>query len=62
MPYEEELGQHPTIEMMQENVVEKKLRPRIPHEWRQHGVGRVSMFFISTKSKNESLCDLCLDF
>ena len=38
MPYEEELSQHPTIEEMQENVVEKKIRPKILHEWRQHSV------------------------
>lgn len=38
MPYEEEIGQHPTIEEMQDAVVDKKIRPRINHEWTQHPV------------------------
>lgn len=36
LPFESELGLHPSLEQMQENVVMKKLRPRIPDEWRAH--------------------------
>lgn len=36
LPFEMELGSHPTLEEMQENVVMKKLRPRIYDHWRNH--------------------------
>ncbi|XP_058127838.1 activin receptor type-2A-like [Anopheles ziemanni] len=36
LPFETELGPHPTLEEMQENVVTKKLRPRIFDPWRNH--------------------------
>ncbi|XP_052861240.1 activin receptor type-2A [Anopheles cruzii] len=36
LPFEAELGPHPTLEEMQENVVMKKLRPRIFDAWRNH--------------------------
>lgn len=36
LPFETELGLHPTLDQMQENVVMKKLRPRIPEHWRSH--------------------------
>uniref|UniRef100_A0AAG5DVI6 Serine/threonine-protein kinase receptor n=1 Tax=Anopheles atroparvus TaxID=41427 RepID=A0AAG5DVI6_ANOAO len=36
LPFETELGPHPTLEEMQENVVMKKLRPRIFDPWRNH--------------------------
>ncbi|XP_050087772.1 activin receptor type-2A [Anopheles aquasalis] len=36
LPFESELGPHPTLEEMQENVVMKKLRPRIYESWRNH--------------------------
>ena len=38
LPFEEEIGLHPTIEAMQDAVVEKKLRPKIRGEWRAHKV------------------------
>lgn len=38
LPFEAELGSHPTLEEMQENVVTKKLRPRIYDHWRNHNV------------------------
>ena len=38
MPYDEELSQHSTLEEMQANGVEKKIRPKIMHERRQHSV------------------------
>ncbi|XP_037047421.1 activin receptor type-2B isoform X2 [Bradysia coprophila] len=36
LPFETELGIHPSVEEMQENVVTKKMRPRIPEHWRSH--------------------------
>lgn len=36
LPFEEEVGQHPTLEDMQESVVQRKVRPTIPDSWRKH--------------------------
>lgn len=36
LPFEAELGSHPMLEEMQENVVTKKLRPKIYDHWRNH--------------------------
>ncbi|XP_059622006.1 activin receptor type-2A isoform X2 [Phlebotomus argentipes] len=36
LPFETELGSHPTLDEMQDNVVMKKLRPRISNQWRTH--------------------------
>jgi activin receptor type-2 len=36
LPFESELGSHPSLEEMQENVVIKKLRPKIENIWRSH--------------------------
>lgn len=36
LPFEEEVGQHPTLEDMQESVVQRKVRPTIPETWRNH--------------------------
>ncbi|XP_043267796.1 activin receptor type-2A-like [Venturia canescens] len=36
LPFEEEVGLHPTLEDMQESVVHKKERPLIPETWRKH--------------------------
>ena len=38
LPFEEEVGLHPSIEALQDVVVEKKLRPKIRGEWRAHKV------------------------
>lgn len=38
LPFEEEVGQHPTLEDMQEAVVQRKVRPTIPQLWRNHPV------------------------
>lgn len=38
LPFEEELGLHPSLEDMQESIAGKKLRPRIQDEWRAHVV------------------------
>lgn len=42
--FEFQLGIHPSVEEMQENVVTKKMRPRIPEHWRSHSV-RISVAF-----------------
>ncbi|KAK9693136.1 Activin types I and II receptor domain [Popillia japonica] len=36
LPFEEEVGQHPSLEDMQESVVQRKVRPTIPQTWRNH--------------------------
>ncbi|XP_021164719.2 activin receptor type-2A isoform X1 [Fundulus heteroclitus] len=36
LPFEEEVGQHPSLEDMQEVVVNKKLRPTLRECWRKH--------------------------
>ncbi|KAL0831813.1 hypothetical protein ABMA28_001344 [Loxostege sticticalis] len=36
LPLEEEVGSHPTLEEMQEAVVQRKLRPHIQPQWRDH--------------------------
>ncbi|XP_014240288.1 activin receptor type-2B [Cimex lectularius] len=36
LPFEEEVGQHPTLEDMQECVVHKKQRPILKNTWRVH--------------------------
>uniref|UniRef100_A0A1I8MWT9 Serine/threonine-protein kinase receptor n=1 Tax=Musca domestica TaxID=7370 RepID=A0A1I8MWT9_MUSDO len=36
LPFEAELGQRPTLDEVQENVVMKKLRPQILNSWRSH--------------------------
>lgn len=38
LPFEEEVGLHPTLEDMQESVVHKKERPLILETWRKHAV------------------------
>ncbi|XP_022253371.1 activin receptor type-2B-like isoform X2 [Limulus polyphemus] len=36
LPFEEEVGQHPTLEDMQEIVVQKKARPKFKSSWKKH--------------------------
>lgn len=38
LPFEEEIGQHPTLEDMQELVVHKKARPKFKDQWKKHAV------------------------
>ena len=38
LPFEEEVGPHPTLEDMQEYVVLKKCRPTIKETWLNHSV------------------------
>ena len=45
LPFEDEVGLHPTLEDMQESVVHKKERPIILETWRKHPV---SQFYIKS--------------
>lgn len=47
LPFEEEVGLHPTLEDMQESVVHKKERPAILETWRQHPVCQFEIVFLS---------------
>ena len=38
LPFEEEVGQHPSLEDMQDVVVHKKLRPTLRECWQKHSV------------------------
>lgn len=38
LPFEEEVGQHPTLEDLQETVVHKKMRPVLKDLWLKHSV------------------------
>lgn len=38
LPFEEEIGQHPSLEDMQEVVVHKKKRPVLRDYWQKHAV------------------------
>lgn len=42
LPFEDDLGIHPTMELMQERVVEKKLRPYIKEEWKSMQVDHIN--------------------
>lgn len=44
LPFEAELGSHPTLEEMQDNIAAKKMRPRIYDEWRSHNVSFLRRF------------------
>lgn len=39
LPFEEEIGQHPSLEDLQEVVVHKKMRPVFKDHWLKHPVG-----------------------
>lgn len=43
LPFEEEVGQHPSLEDMQEVVVHKKLRPILRECWQKHAVSRTML-------------------
>lgn len=38
LPFEEEIGQHPSLEDLQEVVVHKKMRPIFKDHWLKHPV------------------------
>lgn len=50
LPFEEEIGQHPSLEDMQEVVVHKKKRPVLRECWQKHAVSRYTTTFCSVLS------------
>lgn len=40
LPFEDTVGQHPTLEDMQEVVSQKKLRPKFKDVWKKHPVNK----------------------
>ena len=49
LPFEEEVGSHPSLEDMQQAVVHKKIRPKFRPDWSVHTVRlyMYSLFVIS---------------
>lgn len=47
LPFENipEIGQHPTLESMQEYVVSRKMRPPMHEHWKRHPVGSININF-----------------
>ena len=55
LPFEEEVGQHPSLEDMQEVVVHKKLRPCLRDCWQKHTVSKEKISVVaSTRQENLS--------
>lgn len=54
LPFEEEVGQHPSLEDMQEVVVHKKLRPCLRDCWQKHTV-RHSLTLLEASEERETL-------
>ena len=55
LPFEEEVGQHPSLEDMQEVVVHKKLRPTLRECWQKHPVSPSPWTHTHTH-KSEEIC------
>lgn len=56
LPFEEEVGLHPTLEDMQESVVVKKERPLIQETWRKHPVNTRAIpipYFVFSSFSND---------
>ena len=43
LPFEDEVGQHPTLEDMQDVVVQRKHRPPFREQWSSHAVSNTDM-------------------
>lgn len=52
LPFEEEIGQHPSLEDMQEVVVHKKKRPVLRDYWQKHAVSYIVSFALEFPIKN----------
>ena len=55
LPFEEDVGLHPSLDEMQECVVTRKTRPRIPSTWLHHPV---SLFFLMQVHNFNNFCSL----
>lgn len=60
LPFEEEIGQHPSLEDMQEVVVHKKKRPVLRDYWQKHAVSYTVSFSLEIPIKCFSGNDLYL--
>lgn len=64
LPFEDEVGQHPSLEDLQDVVVHKKMRPAMKDCWLKHPVSNsgkrpftgcfASVFFLSTSARSYS--------
>jgi len=43
LPFEEEVGLHPSLEDMQQVVVQQRMRPQIRADWRNHTVSKTEL-------------------
>ena len=57
LPFEEEVGQAPTLEDMQDVVVVKRLRPVFRECWLKHSVSLVGFFLFLSLSITEKIID-----
>lgn len=55
LPFEEEVGQHPSLEDMQEVVVHKKLRPCLRDCWQKHAVRPVATHHGNTQAPTHTI-------
>uniref|UniRef100_A0A2K5M3R5 Serine/threonine-protein kinase receptor n=1 Tax=Cercocebus atys TaxID=9531 RepID=A0A2K5M3R5_CERAT len=68
LPFEEEIGQHPSLEDMQEVVVHKKKRPVLRDYWQKHAVTRKKkrcvgfFFFFFQRQKKKITTDFFFFF
>jgi len=53
LPFEEEIGQHPSLEDMQEVVVHKKKRPVLRECWQKHAVSSAAAGFCGVLPRAE---------
>ena len=47
LPFEDEVGEHPSLEDMQDVVVHKKLRPVIQDVWLKHQVSTAATYLVT---------------
>lgn len=55
LPFELELGSQPSLEAMQEFVVQRKMRPKCNIEWQQHEVGPLLFLRPTTEQPQQSI-------
>ena len=60
LPFEEEVGSHPSLEDMQQVVVQKKIRPKFRPDWFVHSV-RTLMLYGNQKEQVQASPLLGLD-
>lgn len=57
VPFEEEVGQHPSLEDMQEVVVHKKMRPTLRECWQKHAVSQTALPIMHHSSLTHNACE-----